>query len=152
MLQLVLTYRNQLGSIQQDVSCLQHRVIQNAGGDAFLSARLLLELRLSLQLAERSESVEYPGELGMFRHPRLNEQRALFGIETGCEEAERHVRGARAQVGRIVRNGDRVIVDDAEKRLVFVLQLNPVLHGAEVISNVQGAGGLNAAEDAGHCA
>jgi myo-inositol-1(or 4)-monophosphatase len=45
-----------------------------------------------------------------------------------------------------------VVVDDAEERLVFVLQINPVLDRAEVVSDVQRAGGLNAAEDAGHCA
>src|SRR4029077_12233396 len=59
---------------------------------------------------------------------------------------------ARAQIGGLVRNRDGVIVDYAEERLVFVLQLNPVLDGAEVVTDVQGAGGLYAAEDAGHCA
>jgi myo-inositol-1(or 4)-monophosphatase len=45
-----------------------------------------------------------------------------------------------------------VVVDDAEERFVLVLQLSPVFDGPEVISNVEGAGWLNAAEDAGHCA
>jgi myo-inositol-1(or 4)-monophosphatase len=45
-----------------------------------------------------------------------------------------------------------VVIDDAEEGFVFVLQLSPVLDRSEVISDVEGAGWLNAAEDAGHCA
>jgi hypothetical protein len=44
-----------------------------------------------------------------------------------------------SQIGGLVRNRDGVIVDNAEERLVFVLQLNPVLDGAEVVSDVQGS-------------
>jgi hypothetical protein len=45
-----------------------------------------------------------------------------------------------------------MVVDDAEKGFVLVLQLSPVLDGSEVVTDVQRAGRLNAAEDAGHCA
>jgi len=75
----------------------------------------------------------------MFRHSGLHEQRAPGRIETRREQRQRHVRRLRAQIGRKVRARDGVVVDDAEERLVFVLQLNPVLDGSEVISDVQGA-------------
>ena len=88
----------------------------------------------------------------MFRHSRLHEQRAFLRIEPGGEQRQRHIDRAGAQISRLVRYRDGVVVDDAEKRLVLVLQINPVLDGSEVISDVQRAGGLYAAEDAGHCA
>src|ERR1700693_475077 len=88
----------------------------------------------------------------MFRDPRLHEQSAFRRIEARREQRQRHVGRAGAQVSRLVRNGDRVVVDDAEERLILVLQFNPVLDGSEVVSDVQRARGLNAAEDAGHCA
>ena len=61
MLYLVLTDRHQLRSIQQDVSRLQHGIVEQPGWNAFLAARLLLELSLSLELTQRRQSVEYPG-------------------------------------------------------------------------------------------
>ena len=61
MLYLILANRNQLGSIQQDVGCLQNRIIQQAGRNALLAARLFLELSLPLELTQRRDSVEYPG-------------------------------------------------------------------------------------------
>src|SRR6266550_6395765 len=88
----------------------------------------------------------------MFRHLRLHEQRAFCWIEPRGQQRQRHVGSAGTEISGRVGNGDRVIVDNAEKRLVFVLQINPVLDGSEIISDVQRAGGLNAAEDAGHCA
>jgi len=41
-------------------------------------------------------------------------------------------------------------VHDAEQAVVLVLQLDPTLNGAEVIADVQLAGGLDAGEDARH--
>jgi myo-inositol-1(or 4)-monophosphatase len=152
VLNLILTNRYQLGTIQQNVRRLQYRVIQQTRGNTFLSACLFLELSLPLQLAQWSERVEYPRQLGMFLHPRLYEQRAFRGIESSCQQRQSHVGGSCAQISRLVRHRDGVIVYDAEERLVFVLQINPVFDGSEVVSDVQRAGGLNAAEDAGHCA
>lgn len=61
-------------------------------------------------------------------------------------DAERQVlRGrhqcAAAQGLGILRHGDGVLVDDAEERLVTVLQLRPVRDGTQGIAEVQGVGG-----------
>ena len=57
--------------------------------------------------------------------------------------------GAVGQLGRILRNGDRVQVRDEEDGVVLVLHPDPVHEGAEVVAQVQGVGGgLHAGEDA----
>jgi hypothetical protein len=40
-----------------------------------------------------------------------------------------------------------VIIDDADDRLVLVLQPHPILHRPEVVADVQLAGGLDTAEN-----
>src|SRR5213075_1173133 len=50
----------------------------------------------------------------------------------------------------LVRLRDGVQVHDAEQAVVLVLQLDPILDGAEVISDVQLARGLDTGEDARH--
>src|SRR5215212_4001486 len=88
----------------------------------------------------------------MFRHHRLHEKCAFRCIDAGCEQPQCHVTRTRAEIRCLVDYRNGVVVDDAEERFVFVLQLSPVLDRSQVISDVQGAGWLNAAEDAGHCA
>ena len=52
------------------------------------------------------------------------------------------------QCGGIMRQGDGVQVDDAEIVLLLVLPLDPALDRAEIVAEMQVAGGLNAAQDA----
>jgi hypothetical protein len=66
VLHLVLAHRHGVGAVEQDVGGLQHRVGEHAHGHALLPRRLVLVLRLPLQLAERRDRVEDPGQLGMF--------------------------------------------------------------------------------------
>ena len=58
MLDLILTDRYKTSFIEQHVSRLQYRVRQQPHGDAFLALRLVLELRLALELAERGHARE----------------------------------------------------------------------------------------------
>ena len=147
MLHLVLADRHQVRLIQQDVGRLKHRIVEQAGDDA------LLPRALSLNCVCRSSS---PSGVTV-----LNIQASSVCSGTiDCTNSV-HVAGSSpaassdnaisrvrcAQVGRLVRHGDRVVVDDAEERLVLVLQLDPVLHRSEIVSDVQLARGLDAAED-----
>jgi hypothetical protein len=52
-----------------------------------------------------------------------------------------------AEIVGFVQSRNGVIVDDTKNRFVPMLQLDPVFHRAEVISNVQLARGLDAAKD-----
>jgi hypothetical protein len=83
----------------------------------------------------------------MFRDGRLHEERAHRRIEPRGEEGDDHLPPAAGEERRIVGDGDGVVVDDADDRVVPVLQRDPVLHRAEVISDVQLAGRLDPTED-----
>ena len=150
MLDLVLAHRNEVGEVEQDVRRLQHGIVEEPRHHLLLPRRLFLERHLPLELAERRDRVEDPGEFGMFGHLRLHEQRRLRRVDPGGEEAHRHLVRAPLQVRRLVGRDDGVVVDHAEERLELVLQLHPVLHRPEIVSYVQFARRLDAAEDPCH--
>ena len=83
----------------------------------------------------------------MFRNHRLYEHGRRRWVETRGQERHDHLVSARAQVGRLVRDRDGVIVDHAEERFVAPLELDPVLHRSEIVTDVQLARRLDAAED-----
>ena len=56
-------------------------------------------------------------------------------------------RVARGQLGRILPHRDRVQIDDAINAVVAVLQLDEALDGAEIVAEVQVAGGLHPRKD-----
>ncbi len=72
------------------------------GGDALLSLRLFLELRLSLELTERRDRVENPRQLGMFRNLRLHEEEQTFGSRPAASSDDRHLAPSLAQLLRLV--------------------------------------------------
>ena len=68
MLDLVFAHRDDVGSVQENVCGLQHRIVEQPGGNALLALRLVLELGLAFELAKGRDRVENPRQLGMFRH------------------------------------------------------------------------------------
>ena len=86
----------------------------------------------------------------MHAHPALREQYAAFGIEPGSDQGRHHLVDAAAQGGGILRHGDGVQINDAEHALGFILHAHPVADGAQIIAQVQIAGGLNARENPLH--
>ena len=115
MLHLILAHRHEVGAIQQNVRSLQHRIVEQPRVHALLALRLVLELRLALELTERRDGVEDPRELGMFRHLRLHEQRRLLGVEARGEQRHGHLPRAARAAPRARTRRDRVIVDDADR-------------------------------------
>src|ERR1041384_7013361 len=86
----------------------------------------------------------------MLRHVRLNEDDRDLRVDPRSEiEAREFARLARERL-RVLGQGDRVQVDDAEEALVLVLQRGPVAQRAEIVADVYVAGRLRAAEDAFH--
>jgi hypothetical protein len=55
-------------------------------------------------------------------HAALGEDGRALRIETGGEEHRREVERPLAEVGRVVLDGDRVQVDDAEEGIAEVLR------------------------------
>ncbi len=112
VLELVLPHRHERRLVQEHVGGLEHGVIEQAGGNALLALRLVLELGLALELPERCDRGEEPVELGVLGDVRLHEHHRAFGVEARGEEPDRHVERALSQRGGIVGLGDRVQVHD----------------------------------------
>ncbi len=112
------------------------------------ACRFGLVLRHALQPADRRDAGQHPGELGVLRHRRLHHDRGLLRIDARGQKQRGDLQDLGAQLGRLLINRDGVQIDDAEDALVVVLDLDPVLQRAQIISDVQIAGRLNAGEDA----
>src|SRR2546422_1652455 len=81
---------------------------------------------------------------------RLDEHNRAFGIEARRVQSDGHVDGPLGEARRVVGLRDGVQVHDREQAIMLVLQLDPVLDGAEVVADVQLARGLDAGKDACH--
>ena len=55
--------------------------------------------------------------------------------------------GVLRQLGGVVRNRDRVQINDTEKGVVVVLQIHPVADGPEPVPEMEGSSGLHPGED-----
>ena len=137
MLHLVFTDRHNVSAIEQNVCGLQHRIIQQTRHYLLLPACFVFELRLTLEFTERRDGIEDPSELGMFRHLRLHIEGGDGRIDAGGKKSERHLVGAAAEIGGLIRCGDRVIIHDAEERVELVLERDPILYRTEIVSDME---------------
>ena len=84
----------------------------------------------------------------MLRHLALVEDDVLLGVDAAGDEG----RGDLARVGlqrdRVLRHRDRVQVDDAIDAVEILLQLDEFDDRAEIVAEMQIAGGLHAGENA----
>ena len=128
---------------------MQHRVEEQARADQLaLRGRLVAELVHAVELAERDDARQQPRQLGVLRHVALAEEDAAVGIEPRGDQDRRRVVRALAQLGRLVRDGHRVQVDDAVDRRVGAVLAGDVLDDrADVVAEVLAPGGLDAGED-----
>ncbi len=86
----------------------------------------------------------------MRRYVALHEDRAARRVDAQGQVLRGGDQRAAPQLSGILREGDRVQVDDAEVRVVIVLQTHPLLDRAERVPEMQGIrGGLDAGEDDG---
>ena len=80
----------------------------------------------------------------------LVEDDAALGVDAGGDIGGGHLAGRLAQFARVLRQGQRVQVDDAEDAVVIVLQRDPVADRAEIIAEMQIAGRLDAGKNSVH--
>ena len=84
----------------------------------------------------------------MLGHVALDEQRAHARVEAARDEHGREVERRLAQLLRVLRNGDRVEVDDRMERVDLMLLLHPAADGADVVAEVLLARRLDSGENA----
>src|SRR5206468_1039456 len=148
VLALVVADRHEVGLVEQDVARHQHRVREEPGRDELLTLAFFLELRHSSQLPVARQGREQPGGLGVRGDVALDEDRRPLRIEAGGEKRRREVERRAAEVLGVVRDRDRVQVDDAEEGVALLLRRRVLAEAAAVVAEVLGACGLDAAEDA----
>jgi hypothetical protein len=83
----------------------------------------------------------------MLRHGRLVEDDMLLRIDAGGDEGCGNRADLAAQVGMDQLGGDGMQVDDAIDAVVVLLQRHELSDGAEIIAEMEIAGGLDARKD-----
>jgi hypothetical protein len=138
VLLLVLADRHMGRLVGQDVGGLQDRIGVEPDALALLVlAGLVLELGHAVEPAEPGHAVEDPGELGVFGHGRLGENRRHLGIEAGRQVSGDDLAHLVLQLRRFLPDGDGVHIGDEDEGLHLVLQAGELHQGAEVVAQVQ---------------
>lgn len=86
----------------------------------------------------------------MLGYVALHEHRGHIRVEPDREQHGRQFEGLGAHDSRGVDDRQCVQVHDSMEDVSRMLSIHPVGEGTEVISEVYGAGGLDARQDAGH--
>ncbi len=150
---LVLPHRHERRAVDGDVRRHEHRVAEEPVCPEVPGAELLdlvLVGRHALEPAEGRDHREVERELGVLGDARLQEDRRLLRVEADGQPVEHgfaRVVGQGRRVGIVRRQ--RVEVRDEEEAAVLagVLQVHPVLDGAEVVAEVDPPGRTQPRED-----
>ena len=110
---------------------------------------LVLELRHATELAIGHCALEQPRQVGVLVYVALHEDRAHFRVESDGQEQRRELECLSPQLGRVLRDGERVQVDDAVER-VRILIVDPVAQGSEEAAERRVARRLHPGKDPGH--
>ena len=144
MLLLILANRHLVGVVEQNVSSLKDRIVEQAGEYALLLLGLHLILGHALQPTQGRHAVEQPTALGVSAHVALHKQRGLLRIDPGGDQQRGQFAGLAAQGRRLLRHRDRVQVNNADKVGLFALPGDPLLDRAQVVTDMQHPRGLDA--------
>ena len=109
--------------------------------------RLVLELRHAAEITERAETGEHPSHLRVCTHVALDKDETLLRIKSAREQEGKRRAACLSPHRRLVIDGERMEIGDEVVAVVFLLQLAPVFHRAEIVAEGECAGGLNAAQD-----
>src|SRR5258708_3926328 len=151
MLVLIFADRYQIRLVKQNIGGHQYRIIKITDAyTLFLFAGLIFELRHPLEFGHARDAVEQPSQLSMCRHVGLYEDRRNLRVNADREIDVGQFPGLGREHFRILRQSDGVEIDDAKETLVFPLQRDPIPQRAEIISQMNVAGWLSAAEDSFH--
>jgi hypothetical protein len=80
----------------------------------------------------------------------LDENSRYFGVKTHSEEHGGQFDSGLAQDAGLLRNGERMEVNDAVEHVSVMLARHPVDQSAQMVAKVNRTGGLNTGKDARH--
>ena len=143
MRQLVATDGHHIALAEQDVAGLMHRIGEQKAGE--LVARGLhlgLDRGVARQLGLGDQRQERQHELVGGGHGGVRVDHGLVGVDAAGKVVHDHVVHVVLDVlGRVAVGDDLVVCDDNAGGDAHVLQLHTALEGAEVVTQVQAAGG-----------
>ena len=99
--------------------------------------RFFLVLGHPLKLTHPREAAQEPGQLGMGRHPRLEEQDTRARIQTASNTETGEVQTPSVKRRGLPRHGEGMEVDDGEDAVFPPLQIDPRADCAKVVSQGQ---------------
>ena len=142
VLALVLTHRDVVRVVEQDVGGLQDRVGEERDVGVLLAppTDLVLELGHPAGLAEARQTVEHPRELGVLHDLALAEERRPLDVDTGCQELRDGRVGPLTQERGVRTLVQRVQVRDEVEGVVVLLEPHPLPQGPEVVPEVERVG------------
>ena len=149
---LIFADRNALRVVHGDVGGLQQRVAEKPDRRQILVLEVVLLLlvgRHALEPGHRHDHRQQQVQLGVLGHERLDEKRALLGIEAGADPVGDVLVGVRRQLARVgVVARQRVPVGDEIEAVVLLLQRHPVAERADQMAEMQAARRPHAGDDA----
>ena len=148
MLGLVGPHRHIVCLIQQDIRCHQGGIGEQACIDVIrVFRRLVFELGHAGQFPEQRVAGQNPAQFRMVVHVALNEQQTLLRVDAAGQQQRKRFQALPAQLGRFLTHGQRVQVCNKVSALIVFLQLLPVTHCTDIISQSKSTGRLDTAED-----
>ena len=146
MLLLVAAHGHQIRLIQQNIRRHQSRIGKQARVDVVgVLGGLILELGHAAQLAEHGVAVQHPAKLGVGRNMGLDEQHVFLRVQTAGDIGRQLDQGVPPQLRRDLPHGDGVHVGHHIVAVILIRQRRPVSDGAQIGTQRQVAGGLDAA-------
>ena len=124
VLLLVITDRNKIRLVQQNVGGHQGRIGQKPGRHGVAALRsLIFVLSHAFQFTHIGHGRHNPTELYMFGNFRLNEENRFFRIQPGCQIDGCQLTCPFMKHLRVLRDRNGMLIDDAIIAFVFILHL-----------------------------
>ena len=147
VLLLVFTHRHIIRLIQQNIRRHQGGIGKQTAVDVVcVFGRLILELGHPGQFAEHGIAVQHPAQLCMLVNVALDKQGILLRVQAAGNVLSQLLQGPPAQICRILPDRDGVQIRHEIITVKGISPLRPVLDGAQVRTQGQVTGGLDAGE------
>ena len=148
VLALIHANRNEIGLVQQNVCRHQNRIGKQTDIDVVrMLGGFVLELGHAGSLAEHGEAVEHPRQLRMRGHMALDEQNALFRVQTAGNVLRDQFKRCTAKRRRLLPDRNGVLIDHAVNAVVLLLQDWEIADSTQIVTQRQLAGRLHAGEN-----
>ena len=150
MLLLIVTHRNDVRIIQQNVGSHQHRIGEQTSRCRLFILAFILELGHSGQLAGIGLAGQHPSQFCVTRNIRLHENDGFLWIDSYRQIQGSHIQNMLPQGFRILRHGDGMLVHDTVNAFMIILQLYELLQCTQIISQVNVSCRLYAGKNSFH--